>query len=254
MIAPHRLLRAGLLLPLGCGAPASTVDAVDRPAPAPLAASPQPSAEAVVTPKPSVETMVRLGPGAACSFSLHARPDAAGLVTAAKIDVQCAEDGKTETLSFRPEAGLTMLRQASHLVDVDFDGYLDLVVLRDFGAKFVEYDVRRFDPATGRFVADGLTERLGKLPNLTVDRERRRLLSFGIGPSAPYEESFRVERGLLALEESCRVDEERATLERTRDGVVVERRPYTRVDTAPPACQERHRRITDEPPPIPWLP
>jgi hypothetical protein len=237
---------------LGCAGAGPAADTVARPAPA-APAAPGPVAEAAVAPQPPAETMARIGPGVTCSFSLHAQPDAAGVLTETRIGVQCA-GGKTEALSFRTEAGLEMFRRVSYLADVDFDGYLDLVVLRDFGAKFAGYDVRRFDPATGRFVADALARRIGKLVNLTVDRERRRLLSYSMGPSAPYEESFRVERGRLVLEESCRVDEEQATVERTRDGKLVERRPYAYVATAPLPCQSRGLHATDEPPAIPWTP
>lgn len=47
--------------------------------------------------------------------------------------------------------------------DTNFDGYLDIAALDEFGAKWHSYHYWLFDPASGRFITGDLTAELGKL-------------------------------------------------------------------------------------------
>ena len=47
--------------------------------------------------------------------------------------------------------------------DVNFDGYLDIAVLRDGGGKWSRYDYYVFDRVSGRFVTNALTEDLAQV-------------------------------------------------------------------------------------------
>jgi hypothetical protein len=47
--------------------------------------------------------------------------------------------------------------------DFNFDGCLDFGLLKDFGAKWGSYSCYLFDPKSGRFVTNALTDELGKI-------------------------------------------------------------------------------------------
>jgi hypothetical protein len=83
------------------------------------------------------------------------------------------------------------------LEDLDFDGYTDLAVIREFGAKWGRYQVWRFDPHRRRFVQTRLTRALGRLPNLEANHARQELRTFSIGPCDPWTRRYRVVGGRL---------------------------------------------------------
>jgi hypothetical protein len=87
--------------------------------------------------------------------------------------------------------------------DVDFDGHPDLLVVRDFGAKWARYDVWLFDLRSEGFVTTPLARDLSRLDNLTVDPARRRLYAYSIGPADPSQSVYRIEGGRLKLVEEC---------------------------------------------------
>jgi hypothetical protein len=102
--------------------------------------------------------------------------------------------------------------------DLDFDGMPDILAPRDFGAKWVTYCVWHFDPNQGRFIQDALSRQMEDLVNLTVDAERRQIVTFTIGPIDPMRDEYRIDsrsvnqyaqRRLLAVR-SCVLDTGRA--------------------------------------------
>jgi hypothetical protein len=166
----------------------------------------------------------------AAAFVLRSRVDAEGMLERADVDIQDAGGRTLQTLTFRPDCGPEMFRAHSYLADVNFDGYLDLVALKGWGAKWGAYDVRLFEPGQGRFVQSPLTQQLGRLTNLCVDEDRKRIISYTIGPDEPSERVFRVENERLKLEESCRFANDGAPtgiIVRTREGEGVKRTRYS---------------------------
>jgi len=63
------------------------------------------------------------------------------------------------------------------MTDVNFDGYLDIAVLRDAGAKWARRDYYVFDSTSGRFVSDSLTEDLAQVKSsgIVPDQEREQI-------------------------------------------------------------------------------
>jgi hypothetical protein len=61
--------------------------------------------------------------------------------------------------------------------DVNFDGYLDLAVLREFGAKWGRQTWWVFSPAAGKFIANELTKDLGQISanGLELDASRQNI-------------------------------------------------------------------------------
>lgn len=90
--------------------------------------------------------------------------------------------GSGQTFAFRSEGPRERILQTFEVVDLDFDGYPDVRVVREWGAKWQTFHVWRYDPRLRRHVYDA---RLSRLPNLTIDLNRRELVSFTIGPSDP---------------------------------------------------------------------
>jgi len=77
--------------------------------------------------------------------------------------------------------------------DLDFDGLPDILAVRDYGGKWVEYCVWLFDPNEGRFVQNALSRQMEDLENLTVDTEHCRIVSFTIGPTFPSRDEYRID-------------------------------------------------------------
>jgi hypothetical protein len=96
--------------------------------------------------------------------------------------------------------------------DLDFDGLLDILATRDFGAKWATYCVWLFDPNQGRFIQNSLSRQMEDLEN-TVDEERHQIVAFTIGPTYPNRDEYRIDRRsaihaqlrLLAMR-SCELD------------------------------------------------
>jgi hypothetical protein len=63
--------------------------------------------------------------------------------------------------------------------DVNFDGYLDIAVLREFGGKWGRQTWWVFSPASGKFVSDELTKELGQVSSngLVLDAARRYIVA-----------------------------------------------------------------------------
>jgi len=147
-----------------------------------------------------------------------ARPRADGTATG-RLDVKMP--GVSQSIELRPRwMSAQVLASSIRIVDVDFDGHPDLVVLRELGAKSSRTpersegavanegqrasDVYLFEPRTHRFSdASPLARELGRLPNLGVDAGHRHVTSYDIGPNRPSREVYDVTAGGLRLTESC---------------------------------------------------
>ncbi|MFO0618665.1 MAG: hypothetical protein U0414_39095 [Polyangiaceae bacterium] len=226
-------------------------------APAPVAADVEPSVAPRIVRRGNEPPSVAVGRGALCSFTLAmtdggppAPPDAAR--TVATVRAKCAAERAAveSSFSFPTDADVDMIRGASFLADLDFDGFLDIALLREFGASWATFEVRRYDAPSQRYLADAFTVEVGALPNLVVDEAARRLLSYDISPSTPRELIYRVDRGHLVAEEMCAIDEV-GTFVHTLAGKVVETRPAPS-DGARMPCLQRHVALEEVDRPSPF--
>lgn len=71
------------------------------------------------------------------------------------------------------------------VLDLNMDGYPDLMGPREFGAKWARYCVWLFDPLTRRFVNGSLAKQMEELYNLSVDPDLHQVVSSSIGPDEP---------------------------------------------------------------------
>ena len=151
-------------------------------------------------------SLADLGGGERMALRVAATVDADTSLERARLEVR-GEGGRViQTLRVRGKIGWDQFLTNARLLDVDFDGYADLLLLREFGAKWGEYDVWRWSPEAHRFVETAWTRALGALPNLTVDRERHRLISYDIGPNEPSEDLFVVRNGRLIHTATCHAE------------------------------------------------
>jgi hypothetical protein len=92
------------------------------------------------------------------------------------------------------------------VVDANFDGLPDIMAVRDGGAKWGRYCVWLFDPKQGRFTQNSASRQMEDLDNLTVDAERRLIVSFTIGPTNPSRDEYRIDAQRLLPVRSCQLD------------------------------------------------
>ncbi len=194
-------------------APSWTFNATQGPSPlagifAPVAA--RAPIAASVTAAPHERTLVReLHPGdpaSVRSLRLVLDPDHDGLVKNATLEVTNPGDKKQRIakISMGPLPAHESLVLASfELVDVDFDGYLDLRVLRDWGSKWSRHTYLGYDRKADAFRSTELAQKLSRIPNLTVSPKTERLVTQTIGPSDPTYASYAVVAGSLRLEREC---------------------------------------------------
>lgn len=94
--------------------------------------------------------------------------------------------------------------------DVNFDGYLDISVVREGAGTWANRDYYLFDPQSGRFITNDLTHDLDQLKDndLTLDRKKREIrVSFIYGLCGGMD-IYRIEHGRLVKvqEDKVRVD------------------------------------------------
>lgn len=169
---------------------------------APIAAS--------VTAPPHERTLVREihpgDPASVRSLRLVVDPDHDGLVKNATVEVSNPADKKLRVakIALGPlPAHESMVLASFELVDVDFDGYLDVRVLRDWGAKWSRHTYLGYDRKADAFRSTELAQKLSRIPNVTVSAKSERLVSQTLGPAEPTYASYAVVAGALRLEREC---------------------------------------------------
>lgn len=182
--------------------------------------------------------LVDLGPGLRLDVRAVERDtDAPGRH---RIQVQFREEsgGLSQTLAYTSDWPLSASPEGRVCFqDHDFDGYKDMVVLRELAGKFVSYSVWHFDPAARRFVKDELANDLTAMQNLRIDTASHRLVTSSIGPTEPWRKVYSVENGKLQLEESCIFQNDRrgrtlweGTIVRTVRGQPMRRSPFKGIE------------------------
>lgn len=147
-------------------------------------------------------------------------------------------DAILQTLTVEADVGASWLTRSFKAEDVNFDGYLDIAVLKDFGAKWGSYGYWLFDKRSGRFVTNSLTAALGSLSfnemSLDAGPGQIHLSNMVIG-CADSTQTYRVAGGRLTLlraeereaeERYCRVRIKRRVGRRMK--LVAERRESRR--------------------------
>ncbi|HEY1955713.1 MAG TPA: hypothetical protein VGH28_08870 [Polyangiaceae bacterium] len=121
-------------------------------------------------------------------------------------EIEIRRGGPSQVIELRGrEIGAAMLLQSIEIVDANFDGHPDVLVMREFGAKWSSSDVFLFDPRTQRFSATSpLAHAIGALANTTFDARRRTITTHDIGPSDPSRVTYAVEGQSLRETSSCR--------------------------------------------------
>jgi hypothetical protein len=119
-------------------------------------------------------------------------------VVAGDIEVARCQDGKRlQSLPIMADQPINFGR-SFHVEDLNFDGYLDFSVLREFASKFRSRSYWVYDPGSGLFVENELTRKLGenclgsewhgdcwKVHKIDFDQNKREILTYYIPPFAP---------------------------------------------------------------------
>jgi hypothetical protein len=127
-----------------------------------------------------------------------------GLVSNAEIDVRARGVAQRIRLGHR-DVSVQMLLGSVRIVDANFDGYPDIVVLRDRGAKWGKLDVFLYDPKTHRFSNDlPLAAEISRLSNVEFDVAHHEITTRDIGPSNPSSTKYVVDGSRLRIVDSCR--------------------------------------------------
>jgi hypothetical protein len=150
-------------------------------------------------------------------------------------DLEVRGRGVRQHIRLEPRAmDAQRLLASVEIVDANFDGHPDIVVVRDWGAKWEASDVFLYDPAGHRFTnASPLARSLSELANVTFDVAHHALVARSIGPSNPSRVTYTVTANRLRVVESCRfinpVNARVGTLVRSHGAETT----YTRVTLSP---------------------
>jgi len=68
-----------------------------------------------------------------------------------------------QTIEVSTHAGVSNFRNGFTVIDVNLDGYLDIAVLDEFGAKWGRQNYWLFDKRSGRYVTNSLTKELCRI-------------------------------------------------------------------------------------------
>jgi hypothetical protein len=101
--------------------------------------------------------------------------------------------------------GPHMLIASVRIVDANFDGHPDIVMLRDWGATYGMLDVFLYDATTRRFTnASALARALSHLANADIVPAHHAITTHDLGPSNPSSTTYAIDAGRLRIVESCR--------------------------------------------------
>jgi len=107
-----------------------------------------------------------------------------------------------QTIDVRSFGDASMLLKYFTMEDVNFDGYLDIGTLYEFGAKWGAYQFLVYDAPSGRFIRNGLTKQLGaiKANERKLDPEHKEIhFSYLLVGEGRIGETYDVRKGGLIL-------------------------------------------------------
>ena len=108
------------------------------------------------------------------------RPMDNGVQREGWIRVFSCEDGSLiQSLEVKGLAGPEMFLRFFQIGDVNFDGYLDVAALGEFGAKWGRQNWWLFSPAERRFISNEFTRAIGQVTanGLVLDAARRQIIA-----------------------------------------------------------------------------
>jgi len=125
-------------------------------------------------------------------------------VTHAELDITAKGVAQHIELGER-NVGADVLLRSVDIVDANFDGHPDIVVLRELGAKWSRIDVFLFDPRARRFTqSSGLSRALSSLSNAMYDGAHKTITTRDIGPSNPSRITYAIDGSHLRVLDACR--------------------------------------------------
>jgi len=74
-----------------------------------------------------------------------------------------------QTIDVSANASVSMFTAHFTAIDINFDSFLDIAVLDDFGAKWGRQKYWLFDKRSGRFITNSLTEELHRITNNGIE-------------------------------------------------------------------------------------
>ena len=78
-----------------------------------------------------------------------------------------------QTIETHTSVGCGLFGEHFATVDINFDGFLDIAVLDDFGAKWGSHQYWMFDQRSGRYVSNALTNELRQLAHNGIEFRRK---------------------------------------------------------------------------------
>jgi hypothetical protein len=134
---------------------------------------------------------------------------------------------KAQVIEVKTFAGSDMFVRFFKAEDINFDGYLDIAVVNDYGAKWGRYKYWLFDKKSGRFVTNRLTRKLGRLSYNTIDlnsNDKRIKIGFFYGV-CPQSRTYRILKGELVLteieERECEMNGAKVLIKRPINGKLI---------------------------------
>jgi len=107
-----------------------------------------------------------------------------------------------QTIEVVTRAGIANFRGYFTAVDINMDGYLDIAVVDDFGAKWVRQKYWLYDKDSGRFITNSLTKDLHRLTNngIVLNPESKEIkVKFLTVPPGIVSETYKLENGHLVF-------------------------------------------------------
>ena len=120
-----------------------------------------------------------------------------------KIEISRISDARVlQTLDVNAVGDVSWFTRTFCAEDINFDGYLDIKVLSDHGAKWGSYQYWVFDPISGKFITSELTRELGEIKaNTYIWSSESRTLHVGFLTldQARISETYRIDSAGLTL-------------------------------------------------------
>jgi hypothetical protein len=99
-----------------------------------------------------------------------------------------------QTIRVKTHAEVSSFIQFFRASDINFDGYLDIAVLDDFGAKWGSLNYWVFDPPSGRFITNNLTRQIRALKHsqMRLDADLKTITAGFFYGTCPQSKTFQV--------------------------------------------------------------
>jgi len=137
-----------------------------------------------------------------------------------RIEISSGNPSKViQEIEVRTHAGVSMLRQYFRAIDINLDGFVDIAVVDEFGAKWVRQEYWIYDKRTGRYISNTLTRELHGITHNGIEphAESRELVVTHFPEVSPRPgkvgETYKIVNGHLLL---MRAEEIRETSEGLR--------------------------------------